>query len=99
MHLRPATFAAALALCSPGAGAAFAADTQADDLLKRAEAERPDFLRTLEQLVSVDTGTGLAPGLSKVEAILTDRLKNLGAEVRVSDAKPSTGNNIIGTLN
>src|SRR3954453_24063250 len=98
MHLRPATFAAALALCSPGAGAALAADTQADDLLKRAEAGRPDFLRTLEQLVSVDTGTGYGPGLSKVEAIMTDRLKALGADVGVSDAKPSTGKNIVGTL-
>jgi glutamate carboxypeptidase len=100
MHIRSATFVAAVALCSPGAGAAFAAGAgqQSDDLLKRAEAERPDFLTTLEQLVSVDTGTGHGPGLSKVEAILTDRLKALGADVTVSDAKPSTGKNIVGTL-
>jgi glutamate carboxypeptidase len=100
MHMRPATLMAAIALCSPGVGSAFAAgtDTQADDLLKRAEAERPEFLTTLEQLVSVDTGTGYAPGLSKVEAILSDRLKALGADVRVSDAKPSIGRNIVGTL-
>jgi glutamate carboxypeptidase len=98
MHMRSATLAAAIALCSPGVGVAFAADMNPDDLLKRAEAERPDFLTTLEQLVSIDTGTGHGPGLSKVEAILTERLKALGAEVRVSDAKPSTGKNIVGTL-
>jgi glutamate carboxypeptidase len=82
MHIRSATFVAAVALCSPGAGTSFAAGAgqQSDDLLKRAEAERPDFLTTLEQLVSVDTGTGHGPGLSKVEAILTDRLKALGAD-------------------
>ena len=40
----------------------------------------------------------MVPDLSKVEAILTDRLKALGADVRVSDAKPSTGKNIVGTL-
>src|SRR4051794_31592886 len=98
MHMRSAILIAAIALCSPGIGVAFAADMNADDLLKRAEAERPDFLTTLEQLVSIDTGTGHGLGLSKVEAIMTERLKDLGAEVRVSDAKPSTGNNIVGTL-
>jgi glutamate carboxypeptidase len=98
MHMRSATLMTAVALCSPGAGTALAADKQADDLLKRAEAERPAFLTTLEQLVGINTGTGYAPGLSKVEAILTDRLKALGADVRVSDAKPSTGRNIVGTL-
>lgn len=100
MHIRSATFVAAVALCSPGAGTAYAADAgqQSNDLLKRAEAERPDFLTTLEQLVSVDTGTGYGTGLSKVEAILTERLKALGADVTISDAKPSTGKNIVGTL-
>ena len=83
MHIRSATFAAAVAVCSPGASAALAANAvgQPDDLLKRAEAERPDFLATLEQLVSVDTGTGHGPGLSKVEVILTERLDDATSEL------------------
>src|SRR5690349_1691031 len=96
MHMRSATLVAAIALCS--AGANVNAAEKSDDLLKRAEAERPNFLATLEQLVSVDTGTGHGPGLSRVEAILTERLKALGADVKVSDAKPSTGSNIVGML-
>ena len=104
MLMRPATFAAAIALSSIGVssfgvpGAGQAAEKPAEDLLKRAESERPEFLTTLEELVSIDSGTGNAEGLSKVEGILVERLKALGAEVEVTPAQPSAGNNIVGTL-
>ncbi|UEM01954.1 M20/M25/M40 family metallo-hydrolase [Skermanella rosea] len=104
MLMRPATFAAAIALSSIGVssfgvpGAGQAAEKPAEDLLKRAESERPEFLTTLEELVAIDSGTGNAEGLSKVEGILVERLKALGAEVEVTPAQPSAGNNIVGTL-
>ncbi|WP_158046397.1 M20/M25/M40 family metallo-hydrolase [Skermanella pratensis] len=104
MLMRPATLVAAIALSSFGVSMAAAqesgrsADQPADELLKRAEAERPEFLTTLEQLVAVDTGTGHAEGLSKVEGMLVERLKSLGAEVEVTPAQPSVGSNIVGTL-
>jgi glutamate carboxypeptidase len=97
LMLRPITFAAAVAL-STSAGPVLAADQAAEDLLKRAEAERPDYLATLEQLVSIDTGTGQEAGISKVKGMLVDRLKALGAEVQVTPAEPSVGGNIVGTL-
>ena len=97
MLMRPATLAAAVTLSS-FSGAALAAGQPADELLKRAEAERPDYLTTLEDLVSVDTGTGQEAGLSKVRDLLVEHLKGLGAEVEVTPASPSVGSNIVGTL-
>jgi glutamate carboxypeptidase len=97
MLMRPAILAAAVTLsCFPGA--APAAGQPADDLLKRAEAERPDYLATLAELVSVDTGTGQEAGLAKVQGLLVEHLKGLGAEVAVTPASPSVGSNIVGTL-
>ncbi|HSK39427.1 MAG TPA: M20/M25/M40 family metallo-hydrolase [Arenibaculum sp.] len=91
------SLAALVVLCAFG-GAAGAADVPADEILARAEAERTAFVQTWEKLVNVDTGTGHGPGLSEVEAMLVEHLENLGAEVEVTPAEPSTGNNIVGTL-
>lgn len=77
---------------------ASAADVSATDLLGQAKAEQPAYLKTLETLVSVDTGTGTEPGLKQVSAELVQRLKALGAQVHTQPATPSVGDNIIGTL-
>ncbi|RMN17498.1 Glutamate carboxypeptidase [Pseudomonas cannabina] len=75
-----------------------AADLPADQLLKQAQAEQPSYLATVRQLVDVDTGTGQAPGLKVISALLVERLKALGAEVTTTPAEPSAGDNIVGTF-
>lgn len=77
---------------------AFANDLAPTQLLKKAEAEQKSYLATVKQLVDIDTGTGQAPGLKTVSAVLVERLKALGAEVTTTPASPSAGDNIVGTL-
>ncbi len=99
--LRKSPYIAVLALLFTGswiADATAKAQTSADEILKLAEAQQPALLETLEQLVNIDTGTGNVEGLSKVEAILVDRLSALGAEVELKPAEKFGGNNIISTL-
>ncbi|MCO7566025.1 M20/M25/M40 family metallo-hydrolase [Pseudomonas sp. S 311-6] len=87
----------ALALCVACTGA-IAAEPSAQDLLKQAQAEQPAYLDTLKHLVSVDTGTGTEPGLTEIGAELAKRLSALGATVETHPAKPSVGDNIVGTF-
>ncbi|MCU0123066.1 M20/M25/M40 family metallo-hydrolase [Pseudomonas vlassakiae] len=75
-----------------------AAEPAPNELLKQAENEQPAYLQTLKSLVSVDTGTGTEAGLTQVSAELVKRLKALGAEVQTHPAKPSVGDNIVGTF-
>ena len=77
---------------------AFANDLAPAQLLKKAEAEQKSYLATVKQLVDIDTGTGQAPGLKTVSAVLVERLKALGAEVTTTPATPSAGDNIVGTI-
>ena len=97
MHIRRSPIAAAIAF-SLLSFTAFASDMQPDQLLKKAEAEQKSYLATVKQLVDIDTGTGQAPGLKTVSAMLVERLKALGAEVATTPADPSAGDNIVGTI-
>lgn len=97
MPIRRSPIAAAIVLSALSLSA-LAADLAPDQLLKKAEAEQKAYLATVQQLVDVDTGTGQAPGLKTVSAVLVERLKALGAEVTTSPANPSAGDNIVGTL-
>ncbi|MGW7775055.1 M20/M25/M40 family metallo-hydrolase [Pseudomonas machongensis] len=97
MPIRRSSIAAAIAL-SFLSFSALAANLTPDALLKKAEAEQKAYLATVKQLVNVDTGTGQAPGLKTVSALLVERLKALGAEVKTSPASPSAGDNIVGTF-
>jgi glutamate carboxypeptidase len=97
MPIRRSPIAAAIALSFLSL-TALAADLAPEQLLKKAEAEQKSYLATVKQLVDVDTGTGQAPGLKTVSAVLVERLKALGAEVTTSPASPSEGDNIVGTL-
>lgn len=97
MPIRRSPFVAAIAF-SVISAAAFAADPAPGALLKKAEAEQKAYLATVKQLVDVDTGTGQAPGLKTVSAMLVERLKALGAEVSTTPASPSAGDNIVGTF-
>lgn len=97
MPIRRSPIAAAIAL-SFLSFSALAANLTPDALLKKAESEQKAYLATVKQLVNVDTGTGQAPGLKTVSALLVERLKALGAEVKTSPASPSAGDNIVGTF-
>lgn len=65
-------------------------------IMKAAEDQRAAYLATLEQLVNLDSGTEDAAGLPKVEAVLAQRLRDLGARVEIADAPPSAGKVIVG---
>ncbi|MFX7840608.1 hypothetical protein ABTK39_19870, partial [Acinetobacter baumannii] len=81
---------------------AFAQPAQAanaDSALLQAAQQRKDaFVKDLATLVNIDTGTDDANGLAKVEAILAQRLKDLGASVEVVAAPPAAGKAVIGKL-
>lgn len=93
--IRKLALAAALAL----ALAPLAASAEPDSkVLAAAKAQDRPLRETLAALVNVDTGTGQVPGLSKVEALLRQRLESLGASVETRPAPAFGGNTLIGTL-
>src|SRR5262245_15572065 len=65
-------------------------------LLRAAEGQKSAYLKTLEQLVNLDSGTDDAPGLAKVQDVLVQRLRHLGATVEISDTPPSAGKVVLG---
>jgi len=97
MQFRRTSVASVIAFSILSSGA-FAADISPEQLLKKAETEQTAYLETVRQLVDVDTGTGQAPGLKTISALLVERLKALGAEVTTTPATPSAGDNIVGTI-
>ncbi|MEE4139228.1 M20/M25/M40 family metallo-hydrolase [Pseudomonas viridiflava] len=97
MQFRRTSVASVIAFSILSTGA-FAADISPEQLLKKAEIEQTAYLETVRQLVDVDTGTGQAPGLKTISALLVERLKALGAEVSTTPATPSAGDNIVGTI-
>ncbi|MBI6702147.1 M20/M25/M40 family metallo-hydrolase [Pseudomonas viridiflava] len=97
MQFRRTSVASVIAFSILSSGA-FAADISPEQLLKKAETEQTAYLETVRQLVDVDTGTGQAPGLETISALLVERLKALGAEVTTTPATPSAGDNIVGTI-
>lgn len=67
-------------------------------LYDQAQKAQRDFLATLETLVDIDSGTGYQKGLTKVENLVIEQLKSVGADVKTMDATPSTGRNILATI-
>ncbi len=70
------------------AGVADGAAAKRDEPVYRAvEASRAGALDLLKTIVSVDSGSGDIPGGERVESILAERLKSIGAEVRSAPAE------------
>jgi len=67
-------------------------------LLAAARDARTAFARDLQELVNIDSGTEDQEGLARVEQLLAQRLKDLGAAVEVSPAPPSAGRVVRGTF-
>ncbi|HZF82810.1 MAG TPA: glutamate carboxypeptidase [Burkholderiaceae bacterium] len=80
------------------APAAFA--QQRDEaLFKAATDEQPAVVKTLEQLVNIETGTGDAEGMAAAGKYFEDQLKALGFTVtRSKSAGMVVGDNIVGKL-
>ncbi|WP_199032578.1 glutamate carboxypeptidase [Ralstonia sp. ASV6] len=101
MKMRQLVPLAAALACTTSA-TAFAQPAKAanaDSALLQAAQQRKDaFVKDLATLVNIDTGTDDANGLAKVEAILAQRLKDLGASVEVVAAPPAAGKAVIGKL-
>ncbi|HEY9708924.1 MAG TPA: glutamate carboxypeptidase [Oculatellaceae cyanobacterium] len=72
-----------------------AADSVLDDQAQKAQR---DFLAALETLVNIDSGTGYQKGLTKVENLVIEQLKSVGADVKTINATPSAGRNILATI-
>ena len=68
-------------------------------LLRAAEARKAAFIADLAALVNIDSGSGNADGLARIEPTLVRRLEALGARVRTEASQPpAVGNIVIGTL-
>jgi glutamate carboxypeptidase len=76
----------------------FVAATPDSAVYGKAQKAQHNFLTVLEILVNIDSGTGDRKGLMQVENIVINRLKSVGANVRLLDANPSAGRNIIATV-
>ena len=92
-----AVSAAALMLAGPVSGAERA---HPDARLKAAAtAARASELALLEQIVDIDSGTGNVAGGEKIQAILAERLKAMGATVELAPAEaPGLPSNLVATF-
>jgi glutamate carboxypeptidase len=60
------------------------------------EANHSTALDLLQEIVNIDSGTGDVPGGARVEALLAERLRGLGAEVRSEPAEsPGLPDNLV----
>jgi glutamate carboxypeptidase len=76
-----------------------AAAPRNDKLYAAVEASRAGFLDLLSQIVNIDSGTGDVAGGDKVLALLTQKLKALGGEVRREPAEvPDLPANLVATF-
>lgn len=63
-----------------------------------AQNRQPSFIQDLRGLVNLDSGTGNARGLGRVQALLVNRLKALGARVEIIAAPPAAGKIVLGSF-
>jgi len=53
----------------------------ADPLLARVKQERAAYLKTLQELVSIESGSRDIDGLNRISEVIANRLRTLGGEV------------------
>ena len=91
-----ATLAAGVAVLALSTGAAHAAPHRNNKVYAAVEANRPWALDLLKEIVDIDSGTGDVEGGNKVAAILSEKLKALGADVRAEPAEaPGLPDNLV----
>jgi glutamate carboxypeptidase len=90
---------AALALSAGLLGTSTVQAQRNDVLLAAATAEQPATLRTLEQLVNIETGSTDAVGLKAMADYLDGQLKSLGASVeRIPSPNGAAGESVVGRM-
>ena len=82
---------------APGKAAA-ALSPQNAELLAAAGREKPKVIETLRDLVAMETGSGLGPGLAQSAAYLQKRLESLGFTVKIVPLTKGVGSNVVGTI-
>jgi glutamate carboxypeptidase len=91
-----------LAMTCAGLSLIFTAQAQAASDPKvwaAAQAARPGEIALLQQIVDIDSGTGDAIGANKIQAILGERLKALGANLNVTPPEAAgLGDNQVANL-
>lgn len=88
----------ALIVLSCAAPAFASAQTPDNALLAAAEKRKEVLVKDLATMVNLDSGTDDSKGLSQVESMLVQRLRDVGAKVEIVAAPPAAGNMVIGTL-
>lgn len=77
----------------------FAQAAHADrGLLQAAQARKDVLVKDMATLINIDSGTDDAHGLAQVEAMLAQRLKDVGASVEIVAAPPAAGKMVVGKL-
>lgn len=75
------------------------ASAQADRaLLNAAQARKDVLVKDMATLINIDSGTDDSKGLAQVEAMLAQRLKDVGASVEIVAAPPAAGKMVVGKL-
>ena len=97
--MKPPLISLLAALCCATPAVSFAQTAQADSALLQAAQKRKEVLvKDLGALVNFDSGTDDAKGLAQVEALLAQRLKDVGASVEIVAAPPAAGKMVVGKL-
>src|SRR5260221_1183850 len=89
----------AMALTLACCASAAASPHRNDAVYRTAAADRAGALDLLKEIVDIDSGTGDGAGGAKGEAVLTGRLRALGADVRTEPAEaPGLPDNLLAVL-
>ena len=89
----------ALICCALVPFAAHAAGRKDERVYRAVQAARAPALDLLRDIVNIDSGTGDIEGGTRVQQLLVERLKALGAEVRSEEPEsPGLPNNIVATM-
>jgi glutamate carboxypeptidase len=83
------TVIASMSLMAAGS-AAFAAARRDDAVYRAAEAQRARALELLKTIVDIDSGSGDIAGGKRIEDVLTERLRAIGADVHSEPAEVNT---------
>ena len=76
-----------------------AATARNEKVYAAAEADRPEALHLLQEIVNIDSGTGDVEGGARVEEVLAAKLRGLGADVKVEPAEaPGLPGNLVAVL-
>lgn len=68
------------------------------NLYQKAQQAQSEFIKKLEPLVNIDSGTGYVDGITKVEDIVIEHLKAIGTQIETTKVTTGVGRNIIARI-